>query len=50
MQTQYLTAVSLRLMVSAQDVANTVCFLVIDAGANLSGQSLAVDGKVEYLT
>ena len=49
MQDKYLAAVSLRRMVSAGDVANTVCFLVSDAGANLSGQSLAVDGNVEYL-
>ncbi|ABG33599.1 SDR family NAD(P)-dependent oxidoreductase [Roseobacter denitrificans] len=50
MRDEYLAAVSLRRMVSAQDVARTVCFLVSDAGANLSGQSLAVDGNVEYLT
>jgi NAD(P)-dependent dehydrogenase (short-subunit alcohol dehydrogenase family) len=49
MHTEYVEAVSLRRMVSAQDVANTVSFLVSDAGANLSGQSLAVDGNVEYL-
>ena len=49
MHTEYLEAVSLRRMVSAQDVANTVSFLVSDLGANLSGQSLAVDGNVEYL-
>ena len=49
MHTEYLEAVSLRRMVRAQDVANTVSFLVSDAGANLSGQSLAVDGNVEYL-
>lgn len=45
----YLQSVSLRRMVQVDDVANTVCFLLSDAGRNLSGQSLAVDGNVEYL-
>jgi NAD(P)-dependent dehydrogenase (short-subunit alcohol dehydrogenase family) len=36
-------------MVSLDDVAATVAFLISDAGANLSGQSLAVDGNVETL-
>lgn len=49
MQASYLKAVSLRRMVRAEDVANMVCFLLSDAGANISGQSLAVDGNVEYL-
>ncbi|MEM9230682.1 MAG: SDR family oxidoreductase [Pseudomonadota bacterium] len=49
MQASYLKAVSMRRMVRAADVANMVCFLLSDAGANISGQSLAVDGNVEYL-
>ena len=49
MRAKYLGAVSLRRMVSADDVAKTVAFLVSDAGANLAGQSLAVDGNVETL-
>lgn len=49
MQTSYLKAVSMRRMVRAEDVANMVCFLLSHAGANISGQSLAVDGNVEYL-
>ena len=49
MQAAYLEAVSLRRMVRAEDVANMVCFLLSQAGANISGQSLAVDGNVEYL-
>ncbi|MEL7394590.1 MAG: SDR family oxidoreductase [Pseudomonadota bacterium] len=49
MQASYLKAVSLRRMVRSEDVANMVCFLLSDAGTNISGQSLAVDGNVEYL-
>lgn len=49
MRATYLRSVSLRRMVSANDVAQTACFLLSDAGVNLSGQSLAVDGNVEYL-
>ncbi|MGB1011440.1 MAG: SDR family oxidoreductase [Thiolinea sp.] len=49
MRASYLEKVSLRRMVSSKDVATTVAFLLSDAGANLSGQSLAVDGNVETL-
>ena len=49
MQDEYLKNISLRRMVSAEDVAATVAFLISDAGRNLSGQSLAVDGNVETL-
>lgn len=49
MREQYLRNVSLRRMVSVEDVAATAAFLMSDAGANLSGQSLAVDGNVETL-
>jgi NAD(P)-dependent dehydrogenase (short-subunit alcohol dehydrogenase family) len=49
MRAQYLRKVSLRRMVSMEDVAATAAFLISDAGANLSGQSLAVDGNVETL-
>ena len=49
MQDEYLKNISLRRMVSLDDVAATVAFLISDAGANLSGQSLAVDGNVETL-
>lgn len=45
----YLDKISLRRMVTCEDVAATVAFLLSDAGANLSGQSLAVDGNVETL-
>ena len=49
MRNQYLNKVSLRRMVTMEDVAATAAFLLSDAGANLSGQSLAVDGNVETL-
>ena len=49
MERTYLDRVSLRRMVSAEDVAATVLFLASAAGRNLSGQSLGVDGNVESL-
>ena len=49
MRDEYLKNISLRRMVSPDDVATTVAFLISDAGANLSGQSLSVDGNVETL-
>lgn len=49
MQDDYLRNISMRRMVTPEDVAATVAFLISDAGANLSGQSLAVDGNVETL-
>jgi NAD(P)-dependent dehydrogenase (short-subunit alcohol dehydrogenase family) len=49
MEKTYLDRVSLRRMVSAEDVAATVLFLASAAGRNLSGQSLGVDGNVESL-
>jgi NAD(P)-dependent dehydrogenase (short-subunit alcohol dehydrogenase family) len=49
MERTYLDRVSLRRMVTAQDVAGTVLWLVSEAGANISGQSLGVDGNVESL-
>ncbi len=45
----YLDRVSLRRMVTAQDVAATVVFLVSGAGQNISGQSIGVCGNVEAL-
>jgi NAD(P)-dependent dehydrogenase (short-subunit alcohol dehydrogenase family) len=36
-------------MVSPYDVADMVAFLLSAAGANISGQSLGVDGNVETL-
>lgn len=49
MEKQYLSKVSLRRMVSQDDVAATVAFLLSNAGANISGQSIGVDGNVEAL-
>lgn len=49
MREEYLKKVSMRRMVSPNDVAATAAFLISDAGKNISGQSLAVDGNVETL-
>jgi len=40
-------AVSLRTMVSADDVASLILFVCSDAGAKISGQALLVDGNAE---
>ena len=49
MEKQYLSRVSLRRMVSQDDVAAMIAFLLSDAGRNISGQSLGVDGNVETI-
>ena len=49
MRDEYLGKVSLRRMVSADDVANMVLFLCSPAGRNISGQALSVCGNVESL-
>jgi NAD(P)-dependent dehydrogenase (short-subunit alcohol dehydrogenase family) len=49
MEKTYLDRVSLRRMVTAEDVAATVAYLLSPAGHNISGQSLGVDGNVEAL-
>ncbi|TXR50713.1 SDR family oxidoreductase [Phyllobacterium endophyticum] len=49
MTERYLENVSLRRMVSPYDVATMVAFLLSNAGINVSGQSLGVDGNVETL-
>lgn len=49
MRDSYLGKVSLRRMVTAEDVAEIIVFLLSSAGANISGQSIAVDGNVETL-
>jgi len=41
--------ISMRVMVSAQDIANMALFLASDAGRHVSGQSLPVCGNVEVL-
>jgi len=49
MEATYLARVSLRRMVSPNDVAAMALFLVSPLGRNISGQSLGVDGNVESL-
>lgn len=45
----YVTGVSMKTWVKAEDVANTIHFLASDAGAKISGQVLSVDGHTETL-
>lgn len=45
----YLSKISLRRMVEAEDVANLALFLCSPLGRNISGQAISVDGNVEYL-
>ena len=49
MEKTYLDRISLRRMTSPHDVAAMIAFLVSDAGVNISGQSIGVDGNVETL-
>jgi NAD(P)-dependent dehydrogenase (short-subunit alcohol dehydrogenase family) len=49
MTRRYLGTVSLKRMVSADDVAAMAAFLASPAGANISGQALSVCGNVERL-
>ncbi len=49
MEKTYLERVSLRRMTSPRDVAAMIAFLLSDAGVNISGQSIGVDGNVETL-
>jgi enoyl-[acyl-carrier-protein] reductase (NADH) len=49
MRTEYLKKISLRRMVTADDVALTCLFLCSPAGQNITGQAIGVDGNVEYL-
>ena len=48
-ETNYLKNISLRRMVTMENIADTVAFLLSDAACNLSGQSIAIDGNVETL-
>ncbi len=45
----YVTGVSMKTWVQADDIANSVFFLASDAGRKISGQILAVDGHTETL-
>ena len=49
MEQEYINKVSLRRMVTAQDVANQAVFLCSSAGMNISGQSISICGNVEVL-
>ncbi|NKF23222.1 SDR family oxidoreductase [Solimonas marina] len=49
MRKEYLKKISLRRMVTADDVAATALFLCSPAAYNITGQAISVDGNVEYL-
>jgi len=49
MREEYLKKISLRRMVTADDVALLCLYLCSPAGRNISGQAISVDGNVEYL-
>lgn len=49
MREQYLRKISLRRMVTAEDVAATALFLCSPAARNITGQAISVDGNLEYL-
>jgi NAD(P)-dependent dehydrogenase (short-subunit alcohol dehydrogenase family) len=46
---EFLSRVSLREFVTADDIANMALFLASDAGRHVSGQALSVCGNVEVL-
>jgi NAD(P)-dependent dehydrogenase (short-subunit alcohol dehydrogenase family) len=46
---QYLNKISLRRMVTADDVAAMALFLCSPAARNVTGQAISVDGNLEYL-
>lgn len=49
MRDQYLEKISLRRMVTMEDVAAMALFLSSRAAVNITGQAISVDGNVEYL-
>jgi len=49
MKQRMVEKVSMRTMVSAQDIANMALFLASDAGRHISGQALSVCGNLETL-
>jgi NAD(P)-dependent dehydrogenase (short-subunit alcohol dehydrogenase family) len=49
MRDSFVQRVSLRRMVSAEDVANLALFLASNLARNITGQAISVDGNVEYL-
>jgi NAD(P)-dependent dehydrogenase (short-subunit alcohol dehydrogenase family) len=49
MREDYMKKISLRRMVTAEDVASMALYLCSPAAANVTGQAVSVDGNVEYL-
>ena len=49
MKDEYLKKISLRRMVTTQDISATALFLASPAARNITGQAISVDGNVEYL-
>lgn len=49
MRAQYLQKISLRRMVTPEDVAAMALFLSAPAARNITGQAISVDGNLEYL-
>lgn len=49
MRAQYLQRISLRRMVTVDDIAAMALFLASPAARNITGQAISVDGNVEYL-
>lgn len=49
MRDEYLKKISLRRMVTVDDIAAMTLFLASPAGGNITGQAISVDGNVEYL-
>lgn len=49
MRGEYLRKISLRRMVTAEDVAAMALYLCSPAGRNVTGQAISVDGNVEHL-
>ena len=49
MEREYINKVSLRRMVTAQDIANQAVYLCSPLGASISGQAISICGNVEVL-
>jgi NAD(P)-dependent dehydrogenase (short-subunit alcohol dehydrogenase family) len=49
MQREYINKVSLRAMVTAEDIANQAVYLCSPLGASISGQAISICGNVEVL-
>jgi NAD(P)-dependent dehydrogenase (short-subunit alcohol dehydrogenase family) len=49
MRAEYLQKISLRRMVTVEDIAATALFLCSPAARNVTGQAISVDGNMEYL-